>query len=447
MWRRSLGCTACMLSAITFGASGARGAGYALKEQSTKAQGNAFAGATAGAEDVSYMFFNPAALGWVDRIETQVGASWISPRSELKDSSASTITGAPIGGRSSRGDIGQDAVVPFFYAAAPVGGGVTAGLGVNVPYGLETRYPDGWVGRYHGVQSRLETVNINPALAWRPREWLALGGGFQAQYANGRLTNAIDYGTIGLREGIPGAVPGAQDGFARLRGNDWSYGWNAGALVEPRPGTKLGVAWRSDIEHRLEGRVSFRDDEAGIAQFIRSQRGFFADTNAELELHTPQTLSFGVHQAVTDKVAVMAEAQWTDWSVFDQLTIEIDNPGQPSSVTEEEWDDTWFFALGSTYDLNDAWTLRGGIAYDQSPVKDRFRTPRIPDEDRYWLSVGAGYEPSDWLSLDATFTYIWLDDSEVQLLATDKGNAARGNLDAEYESSIMIVGLSASLRF
>ena len=143
----------------------------------------------------------------------------------------------------------------------------------------------------------------------------------------------------------------------------------------------------------------------------------------------------------------MAEAQWTDWSVFDQLTIKFDNPAQPDSVTEEEWEDVWFFSLGTTYCATDAVTLRAGLAYDQSPVKGDYRTPRIPDQDRYWLSLGGGWQATDWLNLDAAFTYIFLEDSKVNLAATDTGNEARGNLSAEYESYIILLGLSARLRF
>lgn len=450
MRRRVLGGTAaatCAALVSVAGPSPARGAAFALKEQSATAQGNAFAGATAGAEDVSYMFFNPAALGWVDRVEVQLEASYAWPRVELKASSGSTALGTPIGGRQRQGDVGEDIAIPAFYAAAPLGRGLAAGLGVNAPFGLASEYRDGWVGRYHALESRLETVNVNPALSWRPVDWLAVGGGFQAQYVTGRLTNAIDFGTLGAAAGVPGAQPGQQDGLARLRGNDWSYGGNLGVLVEPRPGTRLGVAWRSGIQHRLEGRVNFRDDAAGVARIIQAQTGAFSNTDASLEVDTPQSVSFGVRQDLTPSLAVMAEAQWTDWSVFDQLTVQFDNPVQPDSETEEEWRDAWFFALGSTYKVDDAWTLRGGVAYDQSPVRTRYRTPRIPDSDRYWLSLGVGYQPTDWLGFDAAVTYIFLDDADVRLRAGDTGNQTRGSLDASYESSIVLVGLNARVRF
>ena len=429
------------------GGGHALAAGFALKEQSTTAQGNAFAGATAGADDVSYMFFNPAALGWVDKVEVVAIATVVAPKSELKNASASTAFGTPITGSTRDDDIADNVVVPAFYAATPLPAGLRLGIGVNVPYGLETNYSRGWVGRYHGVKSELQTVNINPALAWRPVEWLSAGVGFQAQYIDSTLTNAVDFGTIGAANGIPGSVPGGQDGFARLNGDDWAYGWNAGAIVQPLAGTRLGVAYRSEIDHTLRGDVDFSADDAGIADFIRATSGAFTDTDGDVSVTTPATLSFGVHQELTERVAVMAEAQWTDWSVFDQLTVKFDNPDQLDNVTEEEWEDTWFFALGTTFKATDELTLRAGVAYDQSPVKNEFSTPRIPDGDRRWLSLGAGWQPLAWLDLDASFTYINVDDSEVRLTTAGTDNGARGNLDADYDNYIILLGLSARMRF
>ena len=144
------------------GGGQAHAAGYALKEQSTTAQGNAFAGATAGADDVSYMFFNPAALGWVDKVEVAAVTTLVAPKSEMKNASGSTAFGTPISGSTSDDDFGENAVVPAFYAAVPLPAGLRAGLGVNVPYGLETSYSRDWVGRYHGVKSELHDPEHQP---------------------------------------------------------------------------------------------------------------------------------------------------------------------------------------------------------------------------------------------------------------------------------------------
>ena len=442
----SCAAAAAALTAFAVGSS-AQAAGYALREQSTTAQGTAFAGATASASDVSYMFFNPASLGWVERVEIEAMGTAVMPKVKLKSASGSTVLGTPISGGTEEDDIAENAVLPAFYAAVPLPYGVRVGMGVNVPYGLETDYSRDWVGRYHGIRSEVTTVNFNPAIAWRPTSWLGMGGGFQAQYIDGTLTNAIDFGTIGAAARIPGAVPGGDDGHARLHGDDWAYGWNAGVILEPVTGTRVGLAYRSEVDHTLRGDVNFTGDDAGIANLIRAGTGLFTDTDADLSLTTPASLSFGLHHDLTDRVALMAEAQWTDWSVFDQLTVKFDNPAQDDSVTEEEWRDAWFFALGATFKATEQLVLRAGVAYDQSPVRGDYRTPRIPDGDRYWLSLGAGWRPASWLDLDAAFTYIDVDSTSVRLAASDTGSTARGNLNADYDSYILLLGLSARMRF
>ena len=57
----------------------------------------------------------------------------------------------------------------------------------------------------------------------------------------------------------------------------------------------------------------------------------------------------------------------------------------------EDWDDVWFFALGATWKPNAQWTVRAGAAFDQSPIPDSTRSPRIPGEDRTWIALGAKY--------------------------------------------------------
>ena len=177
-------------------------------------------------------------------------------------------------------------------------------------------------------------------------------------------------------------MPGGQDGFARLRRRRLGLWLERRRASSSRvAGTRLGRRLPlRDRPHAAAATSISSGDDAGIANTIRGGTGAFTDSDAELGLTTPASLSFGLHQDVTDRLAVMAEAQWTDWSVFDQLTVKFDNPAQPDSVTEEEWKDTWFFALGTTYQATDAVTLRAGVAYDQSPVKGEYRTPRIPDE-------------------------------------------------------------------
>jgi long-chain fatty acid transport protein len=422
-------------------------AGFAIKQQSATAQGNAFAGATAGAENPSYMFFNPAALGRFDRSSIQLEASSVFTDLKLRDASASTTAGVPITGQSRKGDAADDAVLPSLYAVLVPHERFRFGLGINVPFGLGSEYPNNWVGRYHTLESNFKSININPAMAYRATDWLTVAAGLQLQWSEAKLVNAIDFGSIGAGSGIPGATPTEQDGRAKVEGDDWAYGYNFGVLAELRPGTRVGAAFRSKLETTLDGDARFRLDDAGVGAAIRAGTGAFVDVDAKAEVDLPPMLNFGIHQDITDQFAVMAEAQWTGWSTFDDLVIEFDNPAQPDNVTEFDWHDAWFFALGATYRPTERWTIRVGGAFDQTPTRNRYRTPRIPDADRWWFAAGVGWQINDRISFDLAYTHVLFDQADLRLRGTDPGNAARGNLDAEYRNSIDIVSLAFKWQF
>lgn len=444
---RAIGwCLACPLTLAPM--AGTLAAGFAIKEQSVAGQGTAYAGVTASAEDPSSMFFNPAAIAFQEGSQTMLIFNYIQPRSRVKNGQAVTAAGTPVTGDSSQGDIADGSAIPAFYASAELGQGWSAGLAVTVPFGLATNYSDGWVGRYHGLHSELKTININPVLAWRPRPWLGLGLGFQAQWSEADLSNAVDFGSLGVAFGVPGAVPGGNDGRVKIKGDDWGYGLTAGALVEPGiPGLRVGVAFRSEVDHTLRGKADFELDNTGVGGAISGATGLFTDTDASADFKTPASLSLGFRQELGKRWAVLGETSWTDWSTFKELRVDFDNPDQPANVTEERWNDTWFAALGLEYLASDRWTLRGGVAYDQSPVTDKHRTPRIPDSDRYWLSIGAGYKVAGWLSLDVAYSHLFLEDVSVDLTTSSEGNDTRGTVEADYETQIDLFAISATIRF
>ncbi len=438
------------LGLATF-SSQAQAAGFAIKEQSGTSQAHSFASASTGIEDITTMFFNPAALGFQTGHQGAVVASYIAPTAEFKNGSASNLAGLPINRTSEFTgfhDVAKDAFVPASYAMMSVTDDLKLGLAITAPFGLETSNPTGWEGRYHALNSRLTTVNINPNIAYRVTDRLSIGAGFVAEYADAKLTSAVDFGGIGASFGITGAIPGAQDGSAEVRGDDWGFGGIIGAMYQVTDSTRLGLAYRSPVRHKLEGDGQFFLDSAGIGATLSASSGAFVDTGATAEITLPETVSFGIHHDINEQWAVMVEVAWTNWTRFDELTVKFDNPAQEDSVTIEDWDDSWFIALGGSYRPTPEWTIKAGIAFDQSPIPNSTRTPRIPGEDRYWLSAGVSYQPLDWLKVSAAYTHIFMPSASIDLLATDIGNEARGNLSGDYEdNAIDIFVLQASIRF
>jgi long-chain fatty acid transport protein len=430
------------LLALAVPTTEAEAAGFFIREQTAAALGTAFAGVTAAAEDPSHLFFNPAALGFQEGIQVQAATSVIVPQSKLETATASTAGGAPISGRGSKGDIAEDAVVPVFYGTYQGSPQWHIGLGVNAPFGLTTQYPDNWVGRYHSIDSELRTININPTVAFRPSPQLAIGFGVQIQYVDARLTSAIDFGTI-----AGGVSNPLTDGKSELEGDDWAAGFTFGIIGDLTPTTRLGLAYRSQVDHTLKGNVDFTLDAAGVGAAISAATGLFRDTGAKANLTTPESVSFGFVHKLSDRLDVRGEAALMRWSRFEELRVRFDNPVQPDSVTEQRWNDSWFFALGATWRATDGLRLKFGIAHDQTPVQARYRTPRVPDNDRSWIAFGATYEPTPWLTVDFGYTHIFVEDSEVRLTAAGVGNATRGNLTAQYDNSIDIVTLAGRIRF
>jgi len=417
--------------------------GYELREQSAVGQGAAFAGAAARGDDPSMIFFNPAAMSSLPGVQGAVVGSGIFPNSEAISGSATRnaqIGGSRING-SLGGDIGLDAFVPAMYTTLQLAPDWHFGLSVTSPWGLVTKQAEDSIARYHALTSSLKTVNITPAVSWQVLPSLSVGAGLQIQYATARLSNAVDFGAIGAAQRIPGFVPGARDGRATVSGDDTSVGFTLGAQWQPLVGTRGGLAFRSAIFHTLEGDAQFQ-----AVPFPISLSPSFANTLAQAKLVTPETVTLGVSQRIDDRWTALAGLEWTNWSRFRDLTVNFEN-GRAPSITEERWRDSVFASIGGEYRWSQDLTLRAGFAYDQTPVRSADRTPRIPDNDRYWLSVGASYQVHRNVTLSAAYTHIFAPDATVNL--TDPGpnntNLFRGNLTSTYQASVDIV--TAQLRF
>jgi long-chain fatty acid transport protein len=378
-------------------------AGFAIKEQSITSLGRAFAGSAAVAEDASTIFFNPAGLTYLDRGELDLGLNYIKPQSEFRDE-GSTINGNPLTGGDG-GDAGNDAFVPNFYLSHPVNDKVTLGFGVSAPFGLVTEYKDDWVGRYLAVKSEMLTLNFNPTLAIQATEKLSLGFGVSAQYIDVKLTKVAQ-------------VPA--DAGVELEGDDWGYGYNLGLIYQFTDQTRVGLSYRSKISHTLEGDGTL--DALGVKE----------DISADLDL--PETVSLAIHHQLNDKWAIMADATWTRWSRFEELVIESD--GILSTDKPENWDNSMRYGIGLSYQYNDKWQFRTGVAYDETPISSSgFRTARIPGNDRKWVAFGASYQYSDNIVIDAAYAHLFMDDPRIN------ESESIYNLRGKYDASVDIVGL------
>ncbi len=373
-------------------ASAAHSAGFALIEQNVSGLGNAYAGQAASAQDASTIYFNPAGMTMLPDRQVVIAGHLIRPQAEFSGSSN-------IGGGNG-GDAGSLSLVPNAYFAFRLTPDVHLGIGVNAPFGLATEYDSTWAGRTQAIKSELKTINVNPSIAWKASETLSLGAGVSIQYAEATLTNLA---------GAPGLVT--------VKGDDYGWGFNLGALWKLGDATRLGFAYRSEVDYTLEGTVGF-----SVAT------GLNGPVTADADL--PASASLSLFHKIDDRLDLLADVTWMGWSSFDELRI-LRTTGALVGVTPENWEDSYRYSLGMNYHMDSKWLLRAGLAFDETPVADAYRTARIPDEDRTWIAFGAQYKLSDASTLDFGYAHLFVKDANIN--KTESGVTLTGTYDASVD--------------
>lgn len=392
-------------------------AGFALIEQNASGMGNAYAGAAAIAEDASTLFFNPAGMTYIDGTQAVGALHLIKPNAEFKNKGSVKAFGFPPTGDEGP-NAGDLAFVPNFYFMKTLTPSVKLGIGVNAPFGLKTEYDDEWIGRFQAVKSELKTININPSIAFKVNDQLSLGFGVSAMWAEANLTRQVNR-VIGPESDV------------KIKGDDWGYGFNLGAIYQATADTRFGIAYRSKVKQNLEGDAKF-----GAALSAND-----SDVTANVDL--PENFSASVFSKVNDKWDVMADVTWTRWSRFKELRIKFDN-GADDAVTPENWENTMRYSIGVNYHYSDTVKLRAGLAYDEEAIKDEFRTARIPGNDRKWLSLGAGWKVTPTSTFDIGYSHLFISDAKIDDNQLTEFN---GRLTGDYEASVDILSLQYTHNF
>ena len=452
--------------ALALSTGEAFGAAFALQENSGSAMGNAFAGGAAAAEDVTTLWSNPAGLSRLATPQVATAVHFITPSFKFHNDGSEPAMFQPLG--DSDGDAGSVNIVPNLYVAAPINRDFSVGVGINAPFGLVTEYDDNWIGRFQAVKSDIKTINVNPSASWRVSNTFAVGLGVNWQRVDAELTSQINY-SAGLAQAAGQAAAGglipatlvpqivaATPGLAskvKVEGDDSAWGWNIGFLWDVTPQTRVGAQYRAAISYDVRGNVSFDHPALPalppqlapvVGLLAANVTAAAANGGVKANVKLPDIANVSVFHKLNDRVDLMADIQYTRWSVFKALTF-VRTTGQVLASTPENFDDVWRFSVGATYHWNDAWSFRGGLAYDQSPVNTPDRTPRLPDADRYWIAVGAQYRVNRNLALDAGYVYIPVKSPDISQNAGS--TAANGLLQGHYDVNVNIFSLQATYSF
>lgn len=421
---------------LALAGSQASAAGFQLLEQNASGLGNAYAGTAAVAEDASTIFFNPAGMTQLQAREFSVGMDFVRPSFEFSNNGSQSVTGVPSTGAEAD-DAGSWAAIPNAYLSWALTDRLYVGVGMGAPFGLKTEYNDDWVGAAQSTMFEIKTYNINPSIAFKVNDVVSLGFGLnwqrmEAEYERG-VTSTPPLNAILAALGNTHLV---------LDADDDSWGWNVGALFNISPTTKVGVSYRSKIKHKLEGSLTAKGDAAALLNPTVGGKA-----SAEVEL--PDTFTLSVAQQLNDRWEMLGDVSWTGWSSIQDVDIYSNTAGSVVQTLETKFRDTWRIALGANYQLNDAWKLKFGVAYDQTPVRNQSeRLVSLPDANRTWLSVGTQWKLNPQSRLDLGLAYLIVDDTKInndQLSAVPTDN--HGKVTGEYSSSVIILGAQYSMSF
>lgn len=410
-------------------------AGFQLLEQNASGVGNAYAGSAAVAENASTVYFNPAGMTYLQDREYSAGINIIQPSYKFNNSgSTSGIL------RGNGGDAGQMGIVPNGYASWAISKDLYLGLGIGAPFGLATKYNKSWIGAAQSEEFDIQTVNINPSLAYRVSDTVSVGFGIDWQQIDAEYKKLV------------GVNAGPANVRATLKLKDDAWGWNAGIMVKLSPDTRLGFSYRSEIKYNTTGDVKLASDgsAAGNATLPALIAGGAA-SNLKANLTLPETFIASFVHKLNDRWDLLGDVSWTGWSSIPKLDI-IRTSGVQNGATAQtlmtDFRDTWRVALGATNKVSDQWKIKYGIAYDQTPVKnDAHRLVSLPDNDRVWFSLGAQYAVSATSSLDLGAAYLYIKGPQINNNQTGTVPFSAGLVKGDYDGSVWILGAQYSARF
>lgn len=362
--------------------------GYLLQEQSQIEIGRAFSGAAAKADAPSILFYNPAGITELPGTQISSGVTLLFIDSRQRDlgttrSGPGATPTQTVSGGNGGNPFAPVVPVPTSFVTKQLSDKLWLGAGLSAPFGLKLRYDDDFFGRYDSTYSNLLTLDGQMSMAYKLDDRVSIGGGINVQYAYGKLTSAM-----------PALVPGGADGVNSMKADDMSLGWNMGVLIRLASGVKLGLGYRSRVNHELKGNYHW--------QLGGTVRNF----GVRAPLRLPDMLTASISAPFDDKTTLMVSGRYYGWSSFDALRLKFSTGA--SGTRDFNYRDSWSVSAGLDRKLSDRLTIRTGAMYDRTPTNPRYLSTRVPDGNRTWASAGLSYALSNHLTLNASYAHVFI---------------------------------------
>jgi long-chain fatty acid transport protein len=449
-WRFAVCAVCCAMAATGFSRT-ARAGSFQLYEGSPDQNANAFAGQGAKAYDAGASWANPAGMVLVDGIEVDNSLNYIDPQFYFTGNNSNFPNPAAQGAPNQHVSAIYGALTPSYFSVVGLSPDLKFGLAVKSPFGARIEYNPEWVGRFQSINSTLTDIQFEPSVGYAMTRKFSLGGG-----------PVFDY--ISLRE-TQGVLPlvGGNDGdiHADVKGTDWSVGYNVAGLYQIDPDTRFGVSYRSRIEHRVDIEQSLTA-QPSLAQspFGSLIQSVIAASNTPghgvadgvEKFNLPDSIDASFYHQITPEWAVMAEAIWTHWQLFNNITVAtFDTPNKPV-VNQFDFHNTMFGSVGVSYRplRMPELLLQTGAGYDQDPVDDSNRTAQIPTDDRVLVAIGFNYQVTPRFSFGASYDHYFGLGGAIDSTGPSLASALElpaGRLTGNYSDQIDTVSAGIKLKF
>lgn len=358
-----------VVSSVSLFFSTSHAGSFQIWEQDAANLGNYHAGAAAEGDTAGDEFYNIASITRLKKPQFSVGAALIDVG--IAYSGSVTFGSQPV--INVPGDSRN--IVPNLHFVAPLSNRWSFAFGASTPFGLETEYPDIAPINAAATKTKLATINLNPGLAFQLNRYLSIGAGIDLLYGT------ADYNETLFSTTIATAL------------SAWEWGYNVGGLLQFNDQTRLGVSYRSEIELNATGKT-----HNGASIF-----------NSFADLPLPATTIISLYHDVNNRFSLMASAFYTQWSVFNTLTLHNVLSQSSSTSILENYRNTWNFALGGNYKYDEHFTFTAGLGHDQTPTRGAgYRDIRLPDNSRYIASVGLRITPKPGVRWDVGYTHLFV---------------------------------------
>lgn len=407
--------------------------GLYLYETGSPDVGLAAAGYAARARDASTAFTNPAGMTRLKEPTLLIGAQpmYLHVDFNADGNTSQAADTLPGGGPAEDGDSNSWLPAGGLYYVHPVNDRVRLGLAATGYFGLSLDYGDNWVGRYYAREVALQAAAVQPAIAWRVNDRLSVGAGV-----------ALLYGILDEKVAVNNIAPNLPDGELKISDEDWTMQGNFGVLLEPAKGTRGGLTYLTKADLEFADQVEFSGLGPGLTAILTS-RGLI-NAGLDLGMTMPQAVMLSGYHEINDRLALLANLGWQDWSQFGKVDVTVSSDNITSLTTDLNYKDTWHAAVGAQYQLSDPLLLSCGIAYDSSMLDEEDVTPSLPVGEIWRFALGAGYDWSSVLKLGLGYTLAWSGDLDMDV---NRGPLA-GRVSGTYENTaIHALSLTAAWLF